>query len=81
MTHALPVLDEKTIKLKVNNPYRRRPLENYPNEQVKEFAWNVEKKHTEQTKQCEQLDKNLADIKKLANTLTFDISQVKMDLV
>jgi hypothetical protein len=50
MTHALPVLDEKILKLKVNNPYRRRPLENFPNEQVKELAWDIEKKHTEQTK-------------------------------
>jgi hypothetical protein len=73
MSHAMPIVDEKILKLKVSNPYRRRPLEKHPNLQLKEQAWHVEKTHMEQTKQCEEFDKELAEIKKLSNTLTSDI--------
>lgn len=81
MMRSLPVVDEKVLRLRVSNIYRRRPFEKYQNQQVKDMAWAVEKTHLSQSEGCQDLTKKLDEIQKTQNALASDLNDVQTDLI
>ena len=68
------VPDPKVMHLKLNNPYRRKPLGQFPDPNMTAKAWEVEKKITQHSTVLTEVHAELTAIKKIKDSLKTEIN-------